>query len=245
MATPLYDKIGVDYATYRRPDPRIAGYIDAALASAASVVNVGAGAGSYEPSRCRVVAVEPSQRMIDQRRNDSAVVRAYADHLPFADASFDGSLAILTIHHWPDWRVGLREMCRVSRRRVVILTHDSAPAPFWLTRDYFPEITAMDERRMPSADEIGEVLGPCTVTPVLVPHDCTDGFLGAYWRRPKAYLDPGARRAISGFAMLAAAPPGLARLASDLTDGTWHERNREVLGLDELDIGYRLIVAGV
>jgi SAM-dependent methyltransferase len=246
MSGALYDRIGIGYATHRRPDPRIASYVDAALEDAASVVNVGAGTGSYEPANRRVVAVEPSRTMIRQRRTlATPVVQGSAANLPFDDGSFDAALAILTIHHWPDWRAGLLEMRRVSRSRVVLFTHAASPEPFWLTRDYFPEITSMDEGRMPTPDEIGDVLGPCSVTAVPVPHDCSDGFLGAYWRRPELYLDAGVRGAISGFAQMADARPGLHRLEADLRSGTWRLRNEDILTRERLDIGYRLVVAAV
>ena len=139
---PVYDEIGRSYTVTRRPDPRIARAIDTALGDARSVVNVGAGAGSYEPSHLRVTAVEPSPAMIRQRPSAAApVVRAVAEHLPFADTSFDAALAVLTLHHWTDRAGGLAELARVARRRVVILTWDpSCRDLFWLTTEYFPAI---------------------------------------------------------------------------------------------------------
>ena len=182
----LYDTIGRGYRQRRQQDPRIAAQIHGALGSAASVVNVGAGAGSYEPRDRNVVAVDPSQVMIRQRVPDAApVVRASASNLPFADGSFDASLAVLTIHHWPDVNRGLRELCRVARQRAVILTCDPSVAPFWLT-DYFPEILEIDLRIMPSLSEFRRQLRVIEMVEVPIPHDCTDGFLGAYWRRPEA-----------------------------------------------------------
>lgn len=244
MAEALYDTIGTGYARYRRPDPRIAARIAAALGDARTVVNVGAGAGSYEPVDRTVVAVEPSAAMVAQRPGGAApAVRADALALPFPDGAFDAALAILTIHHWPDWRTGIAEMLRVSRGRVVILTWDAASEDFWLVRDYFPEIADVDRRIMPPIGELADALGGAEVEAVPVPWDCTDGFLGAYWRRPEAYLDAGRRGAISSFAKLADPVPGLERLRRDLADGTWARRNAELMNLAELNLGYRLVVA--
>jgi SAM-dependent methyltransferase len=244
MTQALYDRIGVGYSAYRRPDPRIAAHIADALGPSRSVVNVGAGAGSYEPADRTVVAVEPSAEMVRQRPPSAApAVRASAEHLPFRDAVFDAAMAVLTIHHWPDWRAGLAEMRRVARGRVVILAFDVDHPGFWLVRDYFPETAAIDRATMPQLAEIERVLGPIEARPVPVPADCSDGFLGAYWRRPEAYLDPGARGAISSFARITSLQAGLDRLRAELADGTWHRRNASLLALPELDIGYRLVVA--
>jgi SAM-dependent methyltransferase len=241
---PLYDRIGRDYASYRKPDPRIARAIRAVLGDAQSVLNVGAGSGSYEPSDRSVVAVEPSLEMIRQRAADAApVVQGSAENLPFSDASFDATLAILTIHHWVDLARGLREMQRVARQRVVLLTFDHEHADFWLVRDYFPEIPAYDRTIAPTLAELEVMLGPLAVHPVFVPHDCTDGFGGAYWRRPSMYLDAGARAAMSSFRVVPDVGPGLARLRSDIDSGRWAARNADLLDRSELDLGYRLIVA--
>jgi SAM-dependent methyltransferase len=240
----LYDEIGLGYAHYRRPDPRIGAAILGALGDAASVVNVGAGAGSYEPSDRAVVAVEPSPEMIRQRRAGSApVVQASATDLPFRDESFDAALAILTVHHWPDRVRGLAELARAARHRIVILTASPGGSGFWLVDDYFPEIGEIDRRILPSMEELAGVLGEMEVRPVMVPHDCTDGFLGAYWRRPHAYLDAGVRGAISLFSMIGEVEPGLARLRSDLEDGTWERRHGDLLRRTEVDLGYRLVIA--
>jgi SAM-dependent methyltransferase len=241
----IYDTIGRDYDAHRRPDPRLAGAIAAALGAAASVVNVGAGAGSYEPADRPVVAVEPSVVMLRQRRRAAApVVQASATDLPFRDAAFAAALAVLTVHHWPDRARGLTELARVARERVVIVTWDPQGChPFWLVDDYFPEIVAIDRLIFPTLDELRRVLGPLEARPLPVPHDCVDGFLGAYWRRPHAYLDAGVRGAISGFAKLADVESGLARLRADLADGTWERRHGHVRGRDAVDLGYRLVVA--
>jgi SAM-dependent methyltransferase len=240
----LYDTIGQGYDVHRRPDPRIAAAIADALGATDTVVNVGAGAGSYEPRDRRVVAVEPSRAMIHQRRPGSAlVVQASATALPFRDATFDAALAVLTVHHWPDRAGGLAELARVAGR-VVILTWDPASSGFWLVDDYFPEIRAVDRPIFPAMDELRRLLGPIDVRPVPVPHDCSDGFLGAYWRRPDAYLDAGVRGAISTFSKLGPVDAPLARLRRDLDDGAWARRHGHVLSRTELDLGYRLIVAG-
>jgi len=208
---------------------------------------VGAGAGSYEPLDRHVVAVEPSLTMIRQRPVDAApAVRAVAAALPFRDASFDAALAILTIHHWPDLGRGLAELARVARRRVVLLTHDPAEFGFWLF-DYFPELSRIDRRILPTLDELRGALGAVSVFDVPVPRDCTDGFLGAYWCRPEAYLDAGVRSAISSFAKLAPAEleDGLARLAGDLRTGEWERRHGSLRTRESVDLGYRLVVAEV
>ena len=240
----LYDAIGVGYGHHRRPDPRIAAAIRDALGAAESVLNVGAGAGSYEPRDRAVVAVEPSLVMIRQRRRGGApVVQASATRLPFRDAAFAASLAVLTVHHWPDRAHGLTEMVRVTRERVVILTWDPAFSGFWLVDDYFPEIGVVDRPIFPSIDELERALGSVECRPLLIPHDCTDGFLGAYWRRPDAYLDPGVRRAISTFSKIGDVESGLTRLRCDLEDGTWRRRHGHLLNQPEIDLGYRLIIA--
>jgi SAM-dependent methyltransferase len=240
----LYDEIGLGYGNYRRPDPRLAASILGALGDADTVVNVGAGAGSYEPTDRPVVAVEPSLAMIRQRRSGSApVVQASATHLPFRDAAFAAALAVLTVHHWPDRVRGLAELARVARRRVVVVTYDPAASGFWLVDDYFPEVGEIDRRILPPMEEIRGVLGDVEVRPLPVPHDCVDGFLGAYWRRPHAYLDAGVRGAISPFSMIGDIEPGLARLRGDLEDGTWERRHGHLLRQAEADLGYRLVVA--
>jgi SAM-dependent methyltransferase len=218
--------------------------ITRALADAATVVNVGAGAGSYEPPDRRVVAVEPSAAMVAQRRPGSApVVRASATHLPFRDASFAAALAVLTVHHWPDRPRGLAELARVARDRVVLLTWDPATPGFWLVDEYFPEIWTIDRPIFPTLEDLRRALGAIEIRPLAVPHDCTDGFLGAYWRRPEAYLDPGVRGAISTFSKIGEVEPGIARLRRDLDDGTWLRRHADLLDQADLDLGYRLVIA--
>ena len=242
MTQEIYDTIGEGYAGRRQPDPRIAAAIVAALADARSVINVGAGAGSYEPTDRTVLAVEPSDVMIAQRPQRAApCVRGSAEALPVENRTFDAAMAVLTIHHWTDWRRGLRELRRVARQRIVLVTFDIDASDFWLTRDYFPELIVLDSKIMPPLDALAEELGAFQATPLLIPHDCKDGFLGAYWRRPEIYLDPVARRSMSSFAKIDASR-GLSQLASDLDTGRWRERNADILALDALDLGYRLLL---
>ena len=240
----LYDDIGRGYARHRQTEPRIAARIDDALGDARTVVNVGAGTGSYEPADRDVTAVEPSATMIAQRPPDAApVVQAGAEALPFEDGAFDAALAVLTVHHWGDWRRGIAEVRRVARRAVV-LTWDPAFDGFWLTQDYLPEVLAADRRDFPPIGALADALGGADVQTVPIPWDCVDGNGSAHWRRPEAYLDPDVRAATSMFARAGdALQPGLARLAADLDSGAWRERYGHLLALDEADLGYRLVVS--
>ena len=246
MTSPIYDRIGRGYATTRRPDPRIARRILDALGGAERVLNVGAGAGSYEPEVARVVAVEPSGEMIAQRASAAPVVRATAEALPFAPESFDAAMAVLTIHHWGDWRAGVAEMQRVTTSRVVFLTWDTEPgASFWLL-EYFPGILELDRRRFPPLDALlAETGGRSWAVPV--PHDCSDGFLGAWWREPAAYLDAGVRAAMSGFVLLPddEVERGVARLDADIRSGAWERRFGALRAREALDLGYRVVAAEV
>ncbi len=238
-----YDVIGRNYAELRRPDPRIARIIEGALGPARTVLNVGAGTGSYEPADRAVIAVEPSREMIRKRGARAAeAVQASAGHLPFDDRRFDAAMAILTLHHWPDKAAGLSEMRRVTRGRIVLLTFDPSHRP-WLT-DYLPELAALDEAQMPAMADYERWLGPVQITTVPVPHDCSDGFLYAYWRRPAAYLDPHVRSGSSAFWAIRDADAGLEKLRQDLESGAWERRYADLICLDEYDAGYRLVVAG-
>lgn len=239
----LYDTIGLDYANLRRSDPRIAARIEAALGDAKSVLNVGAGTGSYEPADRDVTALEPSAEMIAQRLPDAApAVQGTADALPFGDDSFDAAMAVLTVHHWPDLAAGLDEMRRVARERIVILTFDPACRNAWLL-DYLPALADLDDVQMPPMDAYPRHLGDVEIETVPIPHDCSDGFLYAYWRRPQAYLDPRIRKGSSSFWKLDGIEDGLARLEADLASGEWEARYRELLSLTEYDAGYRLVTA--
>jgi SAM-dependent methyltransferase len=241
----LYDSIGLTYAGLRQPDPRIAAAIDAALGDATSLVNVGAGTGSYEPLGRTLVAVEPSGVMIRQRPAGAApCLRGSAEALPLEANCVDAAMAVLSAHHWTDLERGLSEMARVARRRAVLLTWVPDAAPFWLTEDYFPEIAAHDREVFPSSARLVAMLertvGPVQMAPVPIPHDCTDGFLCAHWRRPQAYLSADVRSAMSSFARVDA-EAGLTRLAADLASGRWAERHGHLLALDTLDAGYRIV----
>lgn len=237
----LYDTIGLNYANLRRPDPRIAGRIEVALGDAREILNVGAGAGSYEPPGRRITAVEPSAEMIAQRPDsDATVIRASAESMPFEDNAFDAAMAVLTIHHWSDQARGMAEMRRVTRGKIVFLTHDPAFRGFWLA-DYFPALVTLDEGQMPPMDAFEGWLGAVRVSPVPIPHDCTDGFLAGYWRRPAAYLDERVRAAMSSFWALGDVSHGLRRLEADLHSGEWARRYGDLLERAELDCGYRLV----
>ncbi|MFN9355830.1 MAG: class I SAM-dependent methyltransferase [Alphaproteobacteria bacterium] len=237
-----YDSMGMNYAELRKPDPRIARFITHALGDASTVLNVGAGTGSYEPADRQVTAVEPSREMIRQRKPGAVpAIEACAESLPFPDKSFDASMAILTIHHWTDKRAGLREMRRVTRGPVVLLSFDPSSRP-WLT-DYLPELAVLDDERMPTLVELEQWLGPLQVTPVPIPHDCTDGFLYAYWKRPFAYLDTRLRAGSSSFWLIKGVEEGLEELKRDLKSGAWERRYADLLQQDEYEAGYRLVVA--
>jgi SAM-dependent methyltransferase len=241
----LYDTIGATYAATRRTEPRIAAQVWAALGGARTVLNVGAGTGSYEPPDRDVTAVEPSAVMRAQRADGSArCVAATAERLPFDDQSFDAALAFATVHHWPDPLAGLREMQRVARRVVVFTcdtTEESWRDRFWLIRDYLPEVSGSPRGL---ATELAEAIG-ARIEPVPVPWDCADGFFEAYWRRPEAYLDEQVRRGISVWARVGPAVEqrAVGALAEDLATGRWAERNRELLDLDAAELGLRLLIA--
>lgn len=244
-----YDlRMGGGYARRRRPDPRIAAQLHAALGDARTVVNVGAGAGSYEPGDRDVVAVEPSPVMRAQRPDGSApCVDARAESLPFADGAFDVAMAVLTVHHWSDWRAGCAELRRVARRQVVLTWDPDWIGRFWLVAEYLPEIAEVDRASFGTTlEEQAAALGDARADVVPIPHDCTDGFLAAFWRRPEQYLDPAVRAGMSVFVKAGeeAIAGGLARLEADLRSGAWNDRHADLLERDAIDLGYRLLVAG-
>jgi DNA-binding transcriptional MerR regulator len=243
----LYDAIGSAYPATRRTEPRIAARVWEALGDARTVLNVGAGTGSYEPPDREVTAVEPSAVMRAQRPAGAApCVAAAAESLPFEDQSFDAAMAFSTVHHWHDPIAGLREMRRVARR-VVVFTHDASDAGwrdrFWLIRDYLPEVAGLVAGR-PSVDQLARAVGGRT-EPVLIPWDCADGFFEAYWRRPEAYLEDHVRRAVSVWTRVgpSAERRAVSALRDDLSCGRWAERNRELAALDAAELGLRLLVA--
>jgi SAM-dependent methyltransferase len=241
-----YEHIGGGYAVQRRPDPRIARQVRAALGDARTVLNVGAGAGSYEPDDLVVVAVEPSLVMLSQRSSFAApALRAVAEHLPVRSGAFDAVLAVMTVHHWTDAAAGLAELCRVAPRRVVLTFDTAAHNAQWFIREYVPAVMSREQQRAPSVDDIADAIGATRVEVVPVAHDCVDGFMVAYWRRPHAYLDPEVRRAHSGVAQLdpQLVERGVEQLRADLESGRWYETHADLLDLTELDVGIRLVIA--
>lgn len=241
-----YDAIGRTYAAARRTDPRVAAVLNDALGGAESVANIGAGTGSYEPPQT-AVAIEPSQVMIAQRAPGSApVVRASAERVPLRDDCVDAAMALMTVHHWSDLAAGLAELRRIARRRLVIFSWDAEVTKhFWLLSEYFPVAAEVDQRYAVPITALTDLLAGARIEPVLIPHDCVDGFTAAYWRRPEAYLDPRVRAGMSMFARLDESDlqPGLTQLKADLDTGRWHQRHADLLDLEELDLGYCVITA--
>jgi SAM-dependent methyltransferase len=246
-----YDEIGRGYTITRREDPRLAAAIWAALGDARSVLNVGAGAGAYEPRDREVLALEPSEVMIAQRPEGAApVMRGSAEAIPLRTDSVDAAMAVLSDHHWSDRRAGLSEMRRVGRRRVVLFNADPGEfARFWLSMEYLPgfvELIPPRYRRSGTWEsELRRLFGEIRIEPVPIPHDCVDGFFGAYWRRPRAFLDARVRDGISVFARVGAAETehAVAALRADLDSGAWEARHGDLLEREELDLGYRLVIA--
>ena len=242
-----YNDIGTGYALQRLPDPRWGARIRAAIGGARTMVNVGAGTGSYEPTDLPVTAVEPSEVMVAQRPPGSApAVRGVAEALPFADRTFDVAVAILTVHHWTEPVAGLREMQRIAPRQVTLTWDpDLFAERMWLVADYLPQISE-HERDLPTLAVVLDTLGPGTVLPMPVPAGCTDGVLGAHWARPQAYLDPSVRAAASSVALIdqGVVDEAMRRLESDLSSGAWNERHGNLLDLTEFDLGYRLVITG-
>lgn len=243
---PVYDRIGGDYRRGRRADPRIAARIWASLGDASPVLNVGAGAGSYEPADRVVVAAEPSALMVSQRPAGAApAVRAVAEALPFRDRAFGAAMGVLTVHHWANRSRGLAELRRVARGPVVLFVRDPRTPSWWL-HDYFPATRRLEASRETPLPELAQALGRrVDIIPVPVPADCADGFNAAYWRRPAAYLDPRVWRPMSALALIGDSDreDGLRRLRADLGSGEWERRWGHLLALDELDLGYRVLVA--
>ena len=242
-----YSRYGEGYAVRRQTDPRIASLILSALGPVRTVLNVGAGAGSYEPSDRPVIAVEPSPAMLAQRRPQGSVaVQAVAGALPIGDGSVDASMATVTIHQWPDPVAGLAEMRRVTLGPVVVLTFDpTALDLLWLAR-YSPELYAAEARRYPTIDSVVAALGPgATSTPVPVPFDCVDGFTEAFYGRPEAFLDPAVRRSQSAWSFV---PPeaearAVASLADDLATGRWDEHHGHLRTQPTFTGSLRLVTA--
>jgi hypothetical protein len=242
-----YEAHGSDYSGVRKADPRIARTVRRGLGTAVSVVNVGAGAGSYEPSDLRITPVEPSASMRAQRLPERpTALDAVAENLPFLNGSFDAAMAMVTVHQWSDANQGLRELRRVSRGPVVILTFDGeALDQFWLA-SYVPELITAERRRYPAIEHIRAVLGgTSTVTAVPIPIDCTDGFTEAFYARPERFLDPAVRRSQSawGFVAPEIAQGAIERLRKDLESGEWDRRYGPARELPEFHGSLRLVVA--
>lgn len=243
--SPVYDHIGRCYSAVRQTDSRWEGRIIDTLGQADPVLNVGAGAGSYEPSDRYLLAVEPSACMRQQRSKAAAPCLAgVAEDLPFDDGAFSAAMAILTVHHWSDLERGLSELRRVADR-VVVLTYDmDVQQDFWLTKEYIPEIAQAERKRVPALSRVKELLNECSVSVLPVWHDHNDGFMTAFWSRPSALLDPRVQRSCSALSLTgrAAVDNGLARLEADLDDGTWMSRHSALLEQDSFDAGFRLLV---
>lgn len=247
--TARYDHIGTGYARLRREDPRLRGIIHEALDDARTLVNVGAGAGSYEPSDRHVIAVEPSDVMAAQRPPERVpALRGSAGALPLRDQSVDAAMAILTLHHWDEERErGVRELRRVARGPVVILTFDPAVSgAMWLVADYMPALAALDAAIFPAPETLAAWLGGTVeVRPIPVWRDMHDWMFGAFWAHPERVLDPAARAATSGFARMEA--PTVARIVAalerDLASGAWDGRHGALRAAVTHDVGLRLVVA--
>ncbi|HEY5261616.1 MAG TPA: methyltransferase domain-containing protein [Solirubrobacteraceae bacterium] len=241
-----YEQYGRTYARHRRPDPRIAAHIHAALGDARTVLNVGAGAGSYEPQDRWVLAVEPSATMRAQRPAGAApAIAAHAEALPFDDDTVDAAMACVTIHHWRPPELGLAELRRVARGAVVVFTFELDALPAW-QREYLCEGVAAERPRFPTMEDIAAALGGRTrVQRILTPGDCADGFFEAFWRRPEQLLDPAVRSAQSMWALLA---PGVEqriveRLAAGLESGAWDAEHGELRGQESFDGALRLVIS--
>ena len=247
--TARYDRIGVGYSRTRREDPRLRARIGAALGDARTVVNVGAGAGSYEPRRNRhVVAVEPSDVMAAQRPADIApALRGRAGELPLRDGSVDAAMAVLSVHHWDaEQERGVRELRRVARGPVVVVTYDpEVSGRMWLIADYLPEVGELDRRIFPAPELLAQWLGGHTrVEELPIPRDTEDWTLGSFWAHPERVLDEQARNATSGFARMPAdvVARAVAAVEADLADGSWDARHGHLRELEEYDVGMRLVV---
>lgn len=247
MATEVdYDTHGRGYAQKRRADPRIAARIEAALGDARTVLNVGAGAGSYEPRDRWVLAVEPSATMRAQRAADAAPCLACAaESLPLDDDSVDAAMACVTIHHWADRAAGLAELRRVARGPVVIFTFELNDLIAW-QRDYFAAAIALEQPRFGTLDEVAaELGGKVRIERMPTPADCTDGFFEAFWNRPELLLDPTVRASQSIWELL---EPGVEericeRLGADLASGRWDAEHGALREMPSYEGSLRLVIS--
>jgi SAM-dependent methyltransferase len=244
---PRYDRIGRGYARTRREDPRLAQRIHSALGDSRTVVNVGAGTGSYEPRDRYVIAIEPSDVMASQRPPDlPPAIRSSAGTIPLRDQSVDAAMAILTLHHWDqEQELGVRELRRVTRGPIVILTYDpEISGRMWLMADYLREVAKLDHQVFPRVEKLASWLGGTTnVATVEIPNDTPDWTLGSFWAHPERVLDPAARDATSGFARM---PPAVVdrvteAVRRDLKSGAWDRRHGHLRELPGFDAGLRLI----
>jgi SAM-dependent methyltransferase len=249
VKAPVYDRIGLDYSEVRRADPRFEAALWAALGGAQTVLNIGAGAGSYEPRDREVIAVEPSPVMIAQRpANAAPAIQGVVEALPLEDESVDATMGVFTMQHWGDVDRGLAEILRVTRERVVFITLDlDVTTEMWLCRDYLPEIIEHDRETFPPITHLKNVLPNVSVEPLPVPADCTDGFCVALWSRPEAHLDPRIRRSSSVWHLLPdfVVEPALDRLRRDLESGNWDRRYGALRTQASLDVGLRLVRANL
>jgi len=237
-----YDTLSDPYHHHRVPDIRIAARIWVHTRDNQHLLNVGAGMGAYEPENCAVVALEPSLEMVTKRKQSAAtMVQGFAENLPFKDHTFQVAMGILTIHHWADISTGLHEMLRVSQKKIILFTWIGYDDDFWL-EDYIPDLRGVDQKLFPSLKELEAILGRISVEKIEIPHDCTDGFMCAYWRRPEAYLDANVRKAISTFSRIPDVQKELEKLRQDISDGSWRKKYHHLLDKESLDLGYRLVV---
>ena len=243
---PIYDDIGINYSVTRCTDPKIAKQLYLSLEGATRIVNIGAGTGSYEPDNVDLVAVEPSAEMISQRVIGShRVEQAFAEKLPFENNSFSHAMTVLSMHHWENRALAFSEINRVATQKFVAITWDPQSDPFWLTQDYFPEIYEMDKDIFPGLEDFTEHFDEVEISSLLIPADCKDGLLAAFWKRPAAYLNSKVRQSTSPFAKVANLAEGLQKLEDDLASGVWAKNNHAILNSSFLDVGYRIISARV
>jgi SAM-dependent methyltransferase len=242
----IYDDIGVNYSVTRCTDPKIAEQLYSEFQGATRIINIGAGTGSYEPENVDLVAVEPSSKMISQRKNGShRVEQAFAEKLPFDNNSFSHAMTVNSMHHWENRALAFDEINRVATDKFVAISWDPESAPFWLTRDYFPEIYEMDKGIFPDIEELNEHFSEVIITPLKIPADCKDGLLAAFWKRPEAYLSEKVRQSTSPFSKIKNLADGLRKLKDDIASGAWAKKNHAILNATSLDVGYRLISATV
>lgn len=243
---PVYDKIGINYSTQRQTDPRIAAQLHKELSGATKVLNIGAGTGSYEPENMDLIALEPSLEMINQRKPGShLVIQGFADDLPFEENSFSHTMTVLSMHHWQNRTKAFEEINRVTTEKFVAISWNSDINPFWLTQDYFPEIFEIDQGIFPDLEELQNHFDNVKITPLMIPEDCIDGFLAAFWKRPEAYLHEHVRNSISSFSKITRLEEGLQKLQKDLDSAEWQKKNNDLLDKSELDVGYQLITASI